>query len=394
MNYPFKKRTSLSRFVSLSLVTLLMLTMLGGCSLLPAKQTTEPPTEAPSTEESTVPPTTETTAPPTTEATEPPTEAKKENMAVVKEQLNLRTSPSTGSRIITQLDAGEEVEVLRMETVGTVGWAYVASDSLNVMGWIVTDMLDLSQVQLSTGSTSTPANTDATTSTGETTATTPDNTQTGSSEVTPGNSKMAVVIANDLNIRSSASQSGDRVGSYSYGDRIAILETSNGWGRTNKGWVSLSYVYIDGDTSPEAVYGNVTATTLNVRSGPGTTYDRVKSLNMHDRVQILKQIKIGNTTWGYTSGGWVSMEFISVEGTGSGVINNNTNGGGMIGGSGTGTVTGNAVNVREGAGTNYRVVGSLNYGDIVTISETTTAGGYTWGHVTNGWVCMDYVRMN
>lgn len=156
MNYPFKNK-SLRRSLSLSLVLLLTLAMLSGCSLLPGSGNTEPTTEAtepssdipnivdtePSTEPSTVPTTVPTTAP-------------KENMAVVKEQLNIRSSPSTGSRVITQLDAGEEVEVLRIEPIGSVEWAYVSSDSLNVMGWIVTDMLDMSNVQLASGSTSTP----------------------------------------------------------------------------------------------------------------------------------------------------------------------------------------------------------------------------------------------
>ena len=157
MNYPFKTKKSLSRSLSLALVLVLTLAMLSGCSLLPGSGNTEPSTE--STEPSsdipnivdTEPPT-ETTAAPTTV----PTTAPRENIAVVKEQLNIRSSPSTGSRVITQLDAGEEVEVVRIEPIGTVTWAYVSSESLNVMGWIVTDMLDMSNVQLATGSTSTP----------------------------------------------------------------------------------------------------------------------------------------------------------------------------------------------------------------------------------------------
>ena len=304
MNYPFKKHNTLTRILSLAFAMLLVLGTLSGCSLLPGSGSTEPSTDPTETSADipnivdTEPPTVPTTAPTTL-----PTSAPKENMAVVKEQLNIRSSPSTGSRVITTLDAGEEVEVLRIEPIGSVNWAYVNSDTLNVMGWIVTDMLDMSNVQLSTGSTTTPGNTAP--STDPTAATPPAATEptvnniTGTgSTTTPANAKYGVITASELNIRSSASQTAERVGGYVYGDRITILETSNGWARTDKGWVSLSYVYVDGEVGANAAYGTVTATQLNVRSGPGTNYEKVKSVNLNDRIQVLQQSKVGGTNWG------------------------------------------------------------------------------------------------
>lgn len=392
MNYPFTKRKKLSRVLSLTLVMLMTLALLSGCSLLPGSNNTEPSSEA--TEPSSDIPNIVETDPPTettTEATtEAPTQPKKDNMAVVKELLNIRSAPSTGSRIVTDVDAGEELEVLRIENIGNVTWAYVNSDALNIMGWVVTDMLDMSNVKLAAGSTTTPGGSDNNTSTTAPTAPTTNTnateptvnniTGTGSTS-TPANAKYGVVRASELNIRSSASQTAERVGGYKYGDRITILETSNGWARTDKGWVSLSYVYVDGEVGTNSAYGTVTATQLNVRTGPGTNYDRVKSLNQNDRVQVLEQIKVGTTTWGYVSGGWVSMDYIALDGsTGTGT--------------GNAVVTGSAVNVRAGAGTSYQVVGSKSAGDVVNILETTTAEGYTWGRIDIGWICMNYVRMN
>lgn len=399
MNYPFKNK-SLRRSLSLSLVLLLTLAMLSGCSLLPGSGNTKPTTEA--TEPSSDIPNivvTEPSTAPTTAPTTVPTTAPKKNMAVVKEQLNIRSSPSAGSRVITSLDAGEEVQVIRIEPIGSVEWAYVDSESMDAIGWVVTDMLDMSNVTLASGGTSTPGST-APTSTSPTIATTPTTateptvnniTGIGSTTTTPANAKYGVVTASELNIRSSASQSSDRVGSYKYGDRITILETSNGWAHTDKGWVSLSFVYVDGEVGSNSAYGTVTATQLNVRSGPGTNYDKVKSLNLNDRIQILEQVKVGTTTWGYASGGWVSMDFVSLDGS----TGNNTTGG-TTGGTGTGTgmVTGIGVNVRAGAGTSYPVVGSKNTGDVVTILEIATAEGYTWGRIDIGWIAMNYVRMN
>lgn len=406
MNYPFSKKTSLHRMVSLTLVLLLTLSMLSGCSLLPARQTTA--ATEPSTED-TQPSSTSglidepvTTEAPTTEATVPPTtEVKKENVAVVKEQLSLRASPSTGSRVITQLDAGEEVEVSRIDSIGTVSWAYVSCDSLNVLGWVVTDMLDMSNVQLAANGTDTPGSgngptvpTNAPTTAPATTPTVDPITGTGNNNSTAANGKMGVVTANDLNIRDAASQSGNRVGSYNYGARVAIQETNNGWGRTDKGWISLTYVYMDGDTGTNTASGTVTASQLNVRSGPGGTYEKVSALNQGARVQILEQVKVGAETWGYTNGGWVSMQYIAVDGAANNNMGNTPTTNTPTAGTGTATVTGSGLNVRNGAGTGYNIVGALNQGDVVTILETTTADGMQWGRISQGWICMNYVRMN
>lgn len=397
MNYPLSKKSSLSRFLSLSLVMVMVLTMLSGCSLIPGlTKATEPSTD-PTVEDTTanqpnIIEETETTEPPTTETTAPPTtEAKKENVAVVKEQISIRSSPSTGSRVITQLDAGDEVEVLRIEPIGTVNWAYVSSDSLNVMGWIVTEMLDMSNVQLSAGSTSTPASdpTGNAASTQPTTPTVNNITGTGNS-TTPANSQVGTVNTNTLNIRSSASTNGERVGQYTYGDRITILETSNGWGRTDKGWVSLNYVTMQQSSSTATITGS----TVNIRSGAGTNNGVVGAYNRGDSVTILETTTVGNTQWGRTDKGWISMDYVSTNGSAPAGNTGSTAGNTTAPAAGTATVTGSGLNIRTGAGTNYESVGVLKQGDVITVLETATVGNSRWGRTDRGWICLDYVRMN
>lgn len=406
MNYPFKKKKSLCRLLSLSLVLLLTMAMLSGCSLLPGGNNTEPSAEdtQPSSDIPNVVTTEPTSAPTTAPTTVPTTAPKKDNVAIVKEQINMRVSPGTSARVVTAVDAGEELEVMRLDPIGSVTWAFVHYTAMNLSGWVTTDMLDMSNVTISSDDTSTPGSTNPTTSTTPTTATNPTTPTTNPTTPTvdnitgtgtPAGSKKAVVTASELNIRRTASQSADRVGSYTYGDRITILESSNGWGRTDKGWVSLSYVYVDGDVGTNSVYGTVTATQLNVRSGPGTTYDKVKSLNQNDRVQIMQQIKVGGTNWGYTSGGWVSMDYISVDGSTGGTTGGTTGGNNGTTSGRTGVITGNTVNIRAGAGTNYDTVGSKSSGDTVTILETVASNdGRIWGRIDLGWICMDYVRLN
>ena len=104
-----------------------------------------------------------------------------------------------------------------------------------------------------------------------------------------------------------------------------------------------------------------------------------------------------NGTYDYKEDGWVSAQYLDVyevseeeqtvtnsagesyttDGTGMGVVANTYSG----------------VNVRQGAGTAYAVVGKLLPGTAVEILEVTTVGATKWGRTAQGWVCMDYIAM-
>ena len=60
----------------------------------------------------------------------------------------------------------------------------------------------------------------------------------------------------------------------------------------------------------------------------------------------------------------------------------------------TGTVIGNGLNIRSGAGADYPALGTLNYGDRVTILEQKKVGDTTWGKTSKGWISLDYVSMD
>ena len=291
--------------------------------------------------------TTATTAPaattPTTGGNTPTPSGK--SGTVTASELRIRQSAASTAAVVGSYKKGDKVTVLETSN----GWGRTDK------GWI-----SLNYVSFGT-------------TTGTTAGTT-----TGTTTTTGGTK--GVVTATQLNIRESAATTAAQKGSYSYGDRITILETSNGWGRTDKGWVSLNYVYQDGTTGTKTAKGLVTGTTLNVRSGPGTKYDSVKSYGNLTRVNILEQIKIGNTTWGCTKDGWISLDYVYIDGT-------------TGDGAGTGTVSGSNVNIRSGPGTNYDVVGSYSQGDSVEIYAQFTINNTVWGCTNKGWVSMDYVEV-
>lgn len=446
-SYPY----NLKKPVSLVLATALTAAMLSGCSLF-SKKTDEPAdttlqTPGLSLTDTSAPSETET---PTTAATEPINE----NTATVTSQINIRSSPSTEATVVGTLDAGDKVEISRREEVTGINWAYIISPEA---GWIVMDyvQMDIPSEMPSGGDTSTPAGANPTEPTAGTSndtlnlkgvvtvnnlnirsepdgkvqgsynkgdvvtiletkngwgrtnkgwikmeyvntsgSTTPtdNNTSSGNTSASTGNGSTTVqfrgiVTAKELNIRASASQDSDRVGGYTYGDRVEILEKSGSWGRTSKGWISLNYVYQDGTTGSNTAKGTIIASGgLNIRSGPGTGYDSVGGYAEGDSVTILEQFTYNGVTWGCTNKGWISMKYVDTGSSGTGSSSGDGEKGTVIAEGG--------LRVRSSAGTDSTVVGSLKYGTRVTILSQKTVDGTTWGEINTGWISMDYVSLD
>ncbi|MEE0110040.1 MAG: SH3 domain-containing protein [Oscillospiraceae bacterium] len=278
--------------------------------------------------------------------------------------LNIRSEASTDGKVQGSYNKGDVVTILETKN----GWGRTNK------GWIKMQYVNTS------GTT-----TDSTTTNNTTTNNTTNNTTvTGNGSTTV--QLKGIVKVKELNIRASASTDGERLGSYTYGDRVEILEKSGSWGRTSKGWIHLDYIYQDGTTGTNTASGTVTGTQLNIRSGPGTGYGSVGSYNQGDSVSILEQFTYNGTTWGCTNKGWICMDYVDVGGTSN--SSNTTTSGQRA------SVTANSLLIRSGAGTGYATVGSLDYGDNVTITETTTVDGVTWGKISTGWICMSYVELH
>lgn len=465
----FSNTPKFRKLLCAALVLVMITTLFTGCfgSSEPEDDTSEPglninlsnTTAAPTETEPEVP---ETTAPEINE-----------NTAVVTSSKNVRSSPSTEATVITTLYAGDRVEISRRQTLLNAEWAYIISP---VSGWIDMEFveMDIPTADTPSNDTSTPAGNgevtapttdssssnsstssstteikavvnanglyirseaskdgkvqgsyakgdvitiletkngwgrtnkgwvsmDYVTTTGNTSSssssnTTSSSTNSGSTTVTGNGSTTVqlkgVVKVNELNIRASGTTDAEKVGSYSYGTRVEILEKSGSWGRTNKGWIHLDYIYQDCTTGgPNAVSNaTITGSGLNIRSGPGTNYDAVGSYNSGDIVNILAQFTFDGTTWGCTNKGWISMKYVDTGASSSSTDSNTSSTTGT-----TATVTADALRIRSAAGSSYTVVGSLSKGDTVTILAQQTVDGTTWGQIALGWICMDYVEVN
>jgi uncharacterized protein YraI len=140
----------------------------------------------------------------------------------------------------------------------------------------------------------------------------------------------------------------------------------------------------------------VTASALNLRSGPGTNYSVVTTASRGQRYESVSssgswtQLRAsGRTVWGYNP--YLKTVASSSGSTGSGATSSGSTSSGSSSSGETYVVTAGALNVRSGPGTGYRRIGGLSSGDRVTV--TGSQGEWKRIRLSNGegWVHGDYL---
>lgn len=144
------------------------------------------------------------------------------------------------------------------------------------------------------------------------------------SNVNTVNYQAKVTANGGLNIRSGASTSYSRIGGYTKNSVVTILAESNGFGKTDKGWICLIYTTkVNSSTVVQKVNNYTTGTykvncsKLNVRTGPGTNY-KIKTLSQLTRsarnqggyvrgVRFTVTKVINN--WGLSPSGYVCLDY-------------------------------------------------------------------------------------
>ena len=196
----------------------------------------------------------------------------------------------------------------------------------------------------------------------------------GTSPSTPVATKTKYVSVNtSLNIRCGAGTNYRAVGSLKNGDKVTVYEEKNGWSRIGDGqWVSSKYL-VD-HTVPQTKTMYVTANSgLNVRSGASTNNSIVGTLKKGTAVTVYEErngwARIGNNQW-------VSAQYLSSTPQKQTTV--------------TKYVTANSgLNVRSGAGTNYKIVRAIPKGAKVTVYEEKNG----WSRIgKNEWVSSTYLK--
>lgn len=138
-----------------------------------------------------------------------------------------------------------------------------------------------------------------------------------------------------LNCRKKATTDSDVVTAYTKGTSLKIYEINGNWGRTDDGWVCLTYTdYKEKNTSNSSSNSNkytrgryeVTCNVLTVRTGPGTDYDwlRYSQLTTNAQKQIYEKsgskpnglvkgvqcdVSEINGNWGKIPSGWICLDY-------------------------------------------------------------------------------------
>ena len=192
---------------------------------------------------------------------------------VTASSLNFRSGPSTSHSIIGSLQKGQQVEYISESG----SWAKVKYNG--VTGYVHGDYLTKS-------------------------------TSTGIS--TSQGTTQYVNSTSGLNVRSGAGTTYSKLGTLEYKEKVTVLSTSNGWAKINyngqTGYVSSSYLQttVPGGTTSENNNSSTTTTVkyvnatsgLNVRSGAGTRYSKIGSLDYKEKVTVLS-----------TSNGWAKINY-------------------------------------------------------------------------------------
>lgn len=266
--------------------------------------------------------------------------------------VHVRLGAGTNYRVISSKSRGEAVKVYETQTVNNVPWGKIDG------GWIC-----LNYVSLKSSPSGDP--TDAVVATG------------------------VVNTKTNLYVREGAGTNYKAVKTLPSGTKISVYEkkTVNGqeWGRIDaKNWVCLAYVKLDsssGSTTTVIATGVVNVG-LNVRSGAGTDYGKVKTLAAGTKVSIYEKKTVYGQEWGRIDDkNWVCLTYVKLDGGSSA-----TTGTGKV-------ISKSGLNVRSKAGTNNAIVGAYASGETVTITEVTKVGTTSWGHTAKGWVCMDYIQI-
>lgn len=158
---------------------------------------------------------------------------------------------------------------------------------------------------------------------------------TTNSDINTTNYNVKITANSGLNIRSGASIGYNKVGGYAKNTIVTILAEANGWGKTNKGWICLTYTtkinnITNTNTNSNRTYTTGTykiiASVLNVRTGPSTKYTAKKYYQLSINARKQNQ-KLGNYytngykkgtictvtkisgNWGLTPSGWISLNY-------------------------------------------------------------------------------------
>ena len=257
-----------------------------------------------------------------------------ETSATTKEALTLYTSPSLNARTKGELAQGESVTIIRIDSIGQADWAYVRSDTHNIVGWTLADSLDIGNgvsipsaddmellkaiAEKQTAAREEHMQSDAfrrqvAQVMGGTATYTYDTAKNVYSEPSLTNAIVAELEAGTV-LHQSEVQFNDE-GAWAYITADTLPE--GGWilaalAEDETSFANMPQALVEG--TPAVVNGP-----LNVRQAPSVQSKAVGLLHKGDKVTVFRSDLIANVSWSYVQygteerTGWVLTEYLTTE---------------------------------------------------------------------------------
>ena len=204
-------------------------------------------------------------------------------------KLNMRAQASSSASVLAKIPGGSSVEVLSTDTAG---WYQISFSGMT--GYVSSQYVDLTQSKLPSVETA---------------------------------ARRGRINDGPLNVRSGPGTGYSKCGKVNAGAEVEILETLDGWYRIPEGYISASYVTMlstesatdlpaeaaapaesPAEAGSASLMGRVITGSLNVRSGPGTDYDKCGKVYAGKTVEILETLD----GWYRIPEGYVSADYIRV----------------------------------------------------------------------------------
>lgn len=187
------------------------------------------------------------------------------------------------------------------------------------------------------------------------------------------------------------------------GKQITVLDASVKNTRLYAHWTDQAGNDVSQGTAG-SVTVTITGTNVNIRKGPGTSYEVVGSANKNEQFVITETADGSGYSWGKSSSGWICLQYTNFDKVSNPETKPETpadpapttppaTNTGTTKRMGTVKVS-DALRVRSGPSTGYSVVTTLKNGARVEILEEKQAGAMVWGKISNGWISMTYVVLD
>ena len=207
--------------------------------------------------------------------------------------VNVRAAADPTSALVTTLPNGTVINITEQTTYIGKGWARIEQ------GWVCMDYVKLG----------TPgANTNTNTNGGG---------NVSIMTTVPGGA-IAVGYANeDVRIRTGSGLGYPEVAVVKKGNSLVIyekrLDGGMSWGRTDNGWVCLSYLTITGiGGAPNATIANC-GFTANVRGSASAGGSLMAKVMVSSRVAVYETVAAGAETWARTDLGWINGMYVAMD---------------------------------------------------------------------------------